>query len=159
MLTRVCGRPERFAHLLQIDRGFVYHLQSRCLPQPSCPLVQRLGHLPLEQAIGVRIPGGQPTLENCGFLAIIPANTLNSEEFCGFEILRSAPTEIPSGKRIVRTRRRWSSFAVRHTCGMSTSASSQNCKNASLFALAESRARSSFSVSLISRENSAFPSS
>src|ERR1700722_9894508 len=26
-----------------------------------CPLVQRLGHLPLEQAIGGRIPGGQPT--------------------------------------------------------------------------------------------------
>src|SRR6266403_6068672 len=26
----------------------------------SCPLVQRLGHLPLEQVIGVRIPGGQP---------------------------------------------------------------------------------------------------
>ena len=25
-----------------------------------CPLVQRLGHLPLEQVIGVRIPGGQP---------------------------------------------------------------------------------------------------
>src|SRR5579872_1275907 len=28
----------------------------------NCPLVQRLGHLPLEQAIGVRIPGGQPNL-------------------------------------------------------------------------------------------------
>jgi hypothetical protein len=28
--------------------------------QESCPLVQRLGHLPLEQVIGVRIPGGQP---------------------------------------------------------------------------------------------------
>ena len=28
----------------------------------NCPLVQRLGHLPLEQVIGVRIPGGQPKL-------------------------------------------------------------------------------------------------
>jgi hypothetical protein len=30
-------------------------------PRPNCPLVQRLGHLPLEQVIGVRIPGGQPS--------------------------------------------------------------------------------------------------
>ncbi len=43
-----------------IDRQFVSHY-NRGLRQPSCPLVQRLGHLPLEQAIGVRIPGGQPT--------------------------------------------------------------------------------------------------
>src|ERR1700680_331189 len=36
---------------------------------PRCPLVQRLGHLPLEQVIGVRIPGGQPSLNlySCGY--------------------------------------------------------------------------------------------
>jgi hypothetical protein len=39
---------------------------------PNCPLVQRLGHLPLEQVIGVRIPGGQPNrFKHAFFLQLI----------------------------------------------------------------------------------------
>src|SRR3979490_2188133 len=35
---------------------------ERWLRPGNCPLVQRLGHLPLEQVIGVRSAGGQPNI-------------------------------------------------------------------------------------------------
>jgi hypothetical protein len=44
--------------VLRPDHKINYEAELAALPY--CPLVQRLGHLPLEQAIGVRIPGGQP---------------------------------------------------------------------------------------------------
>jgi hypothetical protein len=47
----------------------VAHALTRIKSGLACPLVQRLGHLPLEQVIGVRIPGGQPKflLYSCGY--------------------------------------------------------------------------------------------
>ena len=43
----------------------VAHALTRIECSSACPLVQRLGHLPLEQVIGVRIPGGQPNIIQC----------------------------------------------------------------------------------------------
>ena len=46
--------------LTVLHLGHKINYEAEPAPLAYCPLVQRLGHLPLEQAIGVRIPGGQP---------------------------------------------------------------------------------------------------